>query len=469
MVFANLIFLYLFLPCNIILYYLFKNKTYRNALLIAFSLFFYAWGEPVWVFVLMFSVGVDYLNGLRIERCRGTKKAKWALLTSLIVNLSLLGVFKYAGFLVQSINYMFLLDLPVPTFELPIGISFYTFQTLSYVIDVYRGHVKVQSSYSKLLMYVSLFPQLVAGPIVRYSQIAEQIDKRTTTWQDLSLGLSRIICGLTKKVLIANTAGSLLKNYTLADPATLSVGGAWFGILLFSLQIYYDFSGYSDMAIGLGQLFGFRFAENFNYPYLSRSVSEFWRRWHISLSSFFRDYVYIPLGGNRRHVTLNLFIVWFLTGLWHGPSWNFVLWGLYFGAFIALERHFLAKILARLPAVVSHIYLLFVAMIGWAIFYFTDTASLVAYLKVMFGLSGAPLFDSTLGFVVANHLFWLILAILFCGPLVPKAKSFLVRFATHRQMCAVRVAQGASCLVLLVICTALLVGQSFNPFLYFRF
>lgn len=469
MVFSNLIFLYLFLPLNIILYYLSKNKTYRNLVLILFSLLFYAWGEPVWVFVLMFSVGVDFCNGRIIERSRGRLAAKLALALSVGVNLSLLGLFKYSGFLVSSVNAALGLALPVPQFILPIGISFYSFQAISYVVDVYRGDVAAQKSYYKLLMYVSLYPQLVAGPIVRYSQIAAEVDDRRTTSQDVSLGLTRMLCGLTKKVLIANVAGKLLEGFTGAPAGTLSVAGAWFGMLLFGLQIYYDFSGYSDMAIGLGQVFGFHYQENFNYPYISRSVTEFWRRWHISLSSFFRDYVYIPLGGNRRRQYLNLFIVWFLTGLWHGPSWNFVLWGLYFGVFIALERLFLSKVLGKLPALFSHLYLLLVALLGWTLFYFEDFGKLRAYLGVMFGLSGAPLWDSKVGLVILNNLLWLTVALLFCLPVVPHVKAWIARYASHRQMVLVRLGETAMNLVLLFLCTSLLVGQSFNPFLYFRF
>lgn len=468
MVFSNLIFLYLFLPANIILYYLFKNKFYRNLLLIAFSLFFYAWGEPVWVFVLMFSVGIDYCNGRIIERYRGRAIAKAALAFSVIVNLSLLGLFKYSGLIVTSLNALLPVSIPVPQFALPIGISFYSFQALSYVIDVYRGDVAAQHRYYKLLLYVSLYPQLVAGPIVRYSHIAAEIDERHTTAQDISIGLTRLICGLTKKVLIANTAGDLLQNFT-TDSANLSVGGAWLGMLLFTLQIYYDFSGYSDMAIGLGQLFGFHYRENFNYPYISKSATEFWRRWHISLGSFFRDYLYIPLGGNRRHLYRNLLIVWFLTGLWHGASWNFVLWGLYYGFFIALEKLFLGKVLRKLPSLFSHLYLLLITLVGWTLFYFTDFGALGRYLKVMFGLSGAPLWDVRSEILLMNNLFWGIAALLFCLPIVPCFKHFLARHMREGGMAVVRCFEILINLTLLFICTALLVGQSFNPFLYFRF
>lgn len=469
MVFSNLIFLYLFLPANLLLYYLTKKTAYRNAILILFSLFFYAWGEPVWVFVLVFSVGIDYCNGRMIDENRGRPLAKIALGFSAVLNLSLLGLFKYSGLLVSTLNSLLGLSLPAPSFSLPIGISFYSFQALSYVLDVYRGRTPVQKRYDKLLLYVSLYPQLVAGPIVRYSDIAKEIDSRRASAADFARGLTRFLCGLGKKVFFANIAGELLAPYVGADTASLSVAGAWAGMLLFTLQIYYDFSGYSDMAIGLGRMFGFHYRENFNYPYISRSATEFWRRWHISLSSFFRDYVYIPLGGGRRHTVRNLLVVWFLTGLWHGASWNFVFWGLYYGALILLERLFLRRILQKLPALFSHLYLLFITVTGWTIFYFTDSARLLTQLKIMFGLTGAPLWDVGLQIVLVNHIFWLAAAVILCLPLVPAFQRLLARHCSAAQLAGVRVLEAAMDLLLLALCTCLLVGQSFNPFLYFRF
>lgn len=467
MVFANLIFLYLFLPANLILYYLLKKDIWRNVALIAFSLFFYAWGEPVWVFVLIFSVGIDYWNGRVIEKCRGTRRAKMALILSVAVNLSLLGLFKYSGMLVSTLNALLPFDFPVPSFTLPIGISFYSFQAVSYVVDVYRGQVRAQEKYYKVLMYVSLYPQLVAGPIVRYSDIASEIDSRSASAQDIMAGLTRMICGLTKKVVIANTAGELLKPHLMGGVS--SVAGAWYGILLFTLQIYYDFSGYSDMAIGLGRLFGFHYLENFNYPYISKSASEFWRRWHISLGGFFRDYVYIPLGGNRSHLYLNLLVVWFLTGLWHGAHWNFVLWGLFYGGLIALERVWLGDKLKRAPAFVPYLYAVGVTLIGWTIFYFTDTGALLAHLGVMFGLSGKPLWDMKLGIMILNNLYWLVVAVAFCLPIVPRVKQAFAARCNEKQMLLIRVGECVMDVLLLLVCTCLLVGESFNPFLYFRF
>ena len=351
MVFASLIFLFLFLPLNLLMYYSTKNAAWRNILLIIFSLVFYGWGEPIWITLMIFSALLDYINGRVIEKFRGTILAKIGLLSSIVINLGFLATFKYSSFIVENVNAIFGTSFNLPHFALPIGISFYTFQTISYTVDVYRNEVKAQKSFLKFMMFVSLYHQLVAGPIVRYSHIADEIDNRKEKLADISRGLSRFCIGLFKKVIIANVAAELVKKYmgdnsaplSMTDLSALTTGAAWFGLILFAIQIYFDFSGYSDMAIGLGWMFGFHYHENFKYPYTATSISDFWRRWHISLSSFFKDYVYIPLGGNRKHVYLNLFIVWFLTGLWHGASWNFIFWGLYFFIFISLEKSFLLE------------------------------------------------------------------------------------------------------------------------------
>lgn len=467
MVFANLLFIYLFLPLNILLYFLSKKIVWRNLVLVAFSFVFYAWGEPVWVMLLLFSASFDYMHGRMIERYRGTWLAKAAVVSSLVINLSLLGTFKYSGFFVRNLNAVFGTQLLVPSFALPIGISFYTFQTISYVIDVYRGDTKAQTNPVYYLLYLSMYHQLVAGPIVRYRDIDREICSRATDAAAFSEGLTRFIFGLAKKVLIANTAGDLASQYLDGDLAGLTVAGAWFGTLLFSLQIYYDFSGYSDMAIGLGRIFGFHYRENFNYPYISKSATEFWRRWHISLGSFFRDYVYIPLGGNRRHQYLNLAIVWFLTGLWHGASWNFILWGLYFGALIALEKKFLHQALERIPAFFSHLYLLLLAALGWVLFYFTDMKRLGQFLRILFG--GAPLWDSRVEISIVNNLFWLLAAILFCAPIVKSVKAFVSKWLNGNQLSVALICQTAVNVMLLTVSTAMLVGQSYNPFLYYRF
>ena len=466
MIFASLIFLYAFLPLNLILYYGSSTIKARNLVLIVFSLFFYAWGEPVWVCLLLFSAFADYIHGRVIESTH-KQSVKWAMvISSLVVNLGLLVIFKYSGFFVSNINGLLGTGFAVPNFALPIGISFYSFQTISYTIDVYRGEVKAQHSFLDFLMYVSLYPQLVAGPIVRYSVIADEISNRRSNIYDISEGISRFLIGLGKKVVIANVAGALATKYMDAELGTLSMAGAWFGVIMFSLQIYFDFAGYSDMAIGLGWMFGFHYDENFIFPYISKSITEFWRRWHISLGSFFRDYVYIPLGGNRKHQTFNIFVVWFLTGLWHGASWNFILWGLYFGVLLIIEKKYLLKKLESLPSIVGHVYLLFLAVIGWAIFYFTDLGQLFGYLGTMFGIGVTGLCDPGLEITVMNNIFWIVFALVACTPFVKKAKEWIIgKFGTT----LVYSLQIPLNICILFLCTAMLAGQSYNPFLYFRF
>lgn len=472
MVFSNLFFIYLFLPLNLILYYAVPNKTWKNVVLLLFSLFFYSWGEPVWVFLLMLTAFLDYTWAKCIEYFNLTgqqRRKKMALIASLVFDLGMLGVFKYSGFVVENINLLTGLSLPVPQIALPIGISFYTFQTISYVLDVYRGQVAAQKRYYKYLMYLSSYHQLVAGPIVRYSDVAAEIENRTVSAQDFSEGITRFCLGLTKKVVVANVAGSLAGNYLDADLASLSVAGAWFGVLLYTLQIYYDFSAYSDMAIGLGRMFGFHYHQNFNYPYIAKSVTEFWRRWHISLSSFFRDYVYIPLGGKYRHQIFNICVVWFLTGLWHGASWNFILWGVFYGALLIVEKLGLLKVLEKIPSVFSHFYLLFLTLIGWTIFYTTDLGKLGGYFGVMFGLSGNALSDPQLSITFMNNLFWLIAAVLFCMPITQLVKRWAQAQRSEGVRAGISIVNAIMNVMLLFVCTAMLVGDSYNPFLYFRF
>lgn len=472
MVFSNLFFIYLFLPLNLILYYAVPNKTWKNVVLLLFSLFFYSWGEPVWVFLLMLTAFLDYTWAKCIEYFNLTgqqRRKKIALIASLVFDLGMLGVFKYSGFVVENINLLTGLSLPVPQIALPIGISFYTFQTISYVLDVYRGQVAAQKRYYKYLMYLSSYHQLVAGPIVRYSDVAAEIENRTVSAQDFSEGITRLCLGLTKKVVVANVAGSLAGNYLDADLASLSVAGAWFGVLLYTLQIYYDFSAYSDMAIGLGRMFGFHYHQNFNYPYIAKSVTEFWRRWHISLSSFFRDYVYIPLGGKYRHQIFNICVVWFLTGLWHGASWNFILWGVFYGALLIVEKLGLLKVLEKIPSVFSHLYLLFLTLIGWTIFYTTDLGKLGGYFGVMFGLSGNTFSDPQLSITFMNNLFWLIAAVLFCMPITQLVKRWAQAQRSEGVRAGISIVNAIMNVMLLFVCTAMLVGDSYNPFLYFRF
>lgn len=469
MVFADLTFLYMFLPLNIILYFISKNINYRNIVLVSFSMFFYAWGEPVWIVLLIFSGGIDYIHGLLVEKYRGTIGAKLAVASSLILNLGLLAIFKYSAFFISSVNGGFGTTFNVPNFALPIGISFYTFQTISYVIDVYRNEVKPQKSFLKFMLFVSLYHQLVAGPIVRYSQIANEIDNRTTDVRDISTGITRFIFGLTKKVVVANVAGTLCSKYLNSDLSNLSVGGVWFGVMMFAIQIYYDFSGYSDMAIGLGKIFGFHYGENFCYPYISASATEFWRRWHISLGSFFRDYLYIPLGGNRKHQYLNLFIVWFATGFWHGASWNFIIWGMFWGALVMMEKKFLLGYFAKMPWYISRIYMFFVIIVSWAIFYFTDLSQLVQCLKIMFGFSGQQLWDIGTQITIENNIFWIAIAFFFTMPMLKGFNNVFANELSEKQQKILLWFQPVINIILLIVSTAMLNGQSYNPFLYFRF
>lgn len=466
MVFSNTLFLYLFLPINLIQYYAVKSKKWKNFILIIFSLAFYAWGEPVWIFLLIFSSLVDYGHGLFIEKYRGTKLAKIGLLSSICINLGLLITFKYSAFLYENLNTIFNLSLEIPKFSLPIGISFYTFQTLSYTVDVYKGEVKAQKNFSKFLMYVSLYHQLVAGPIVRYSDVEEEIESRVTTVENFSRGISRFTIGLAKKVLIANVAGQFVTQYMNSDLSSITVLEAWFGIAMFTIQIYFDFSGYSDMAIGLGKMFGFTYMENFNYPYISKSATEFWRRWHISLGSFFRDYVYIPLGGNRKNMIFNLFVVWFLTGIWHGASWNFILWGLYFGILVYLEKKILFRVLNKIPKIFSHIYLIVALLVGWTLFYFTDVNRAFEYIKILFGFTNNEFTNNELKLVFINNIYWILIAIVASTPIYPYLKQYIgqSRIKPFGQVVEVLLN-----VVIMICCTSMLIASSYNPFLYFRF
>ena len=462
MVFSNLFFIYLFLPLNLILYFVVKNRTWQNIALLGFSLFFYAWGEPVWVFMLMLTAFLDYTWARCIEYFRQsgqTRRVKIALAASLIFDLGMLGVFKYSGFLIENINLLTGLNLPVPQIALPIGISFYTFQTISYVLDVYRGQVPAQKTYYKYLMYLSSYHQLVAGPIVRYSDVAAEIENRTVSVQDFSEGITKFCVGLTKKVVVANTAGQLVAQYMDGQLAGLSVAGAWFGALLYAIQLYYDFSAYSDMAIGLGRMFGFHYHINFNYPYIAKSVTEFWRRWHISLSSFFRDYVYIPLGGNRKHQIFNICIVWLLTGLWHGASWTFVLWGLWHGLFSVLEdsgalpvKRFKGKLLGR-------VYTLLVVVLGFTLFRADTLSQAGAMFAAMFTGVGLDWTGTVTVCSLLTPVFFLTLvfALLLSFPV---AKRIQPKNDTATLIGA---------LVLLVLCMFNLSAGTFNPFIYFRF
>ena len=467
MVFSSLIFLFIFFPLTLLLYFIARNIKTKNFILVVASLIFYSWGEPVWVILLIFSSILDYTVSHAIEKHRNQPITKFYLAVSVIINLGLLAIFKYSGFFISTINSAFGLSLPEPAFSLPIGISFYTFQTMSYSIDVYRGNVKAQKSFMNFLMFVSLFPQLIAGPIVRYSDIEDQISERAVTTEAFSAGMTRFMAGLGKKVLIANYAGSLATSL-LKDIDSAAVMSVWFGVLFYAFQIYFDFSGYSDMAIGLGKMFGFDYPENFKYPYISTSITEFWRRWHITLSSFFRDYVYIPLGGNRVGVPrqiLNLLIVWGLTGLWHGASWNFVLWGLYYFFFLCLEKFILKKFFDKIPSPIRWLYSMSVVLVGWMIFYFDDFQTLITAFSVAFGHAGNAFTDPVSETLVINNVPFILIAAIASTPVLNVIRR-LVEKSSPLTESILRIVYN---IVMLILCVASLVGSTYNPFLYFRF
>ena len=471
MVFSSLLFLFRFLPAVLLLYYICPRR-WRNGLLFAASLIFYAWGEPIYVSLLLFSTGVDYLHGRLVSRYRSqgdTKKARLAVASSVCINLGLLAFFKYADFLLGAVNGAFHLSLPLIGVSLPIGISFYTFQTMSYTIDIYRGQAPVQKNIIAFGAYVSMFPQLIAGPIVRYQTVAEELNVRRETTEDISLGVRRFLLGLGKKVLLANRFGLLWDGIRLLPGGERTILMSWLGIAAFGLQIYYDFSGYSDMAIGLGRMMGFHFPENFSHPYLSKSITEFWRRWHISLGTWFREYVYIPLGGNRKgplRQVVNILVVWMLTGIWHGAGWNFLAWGLYFGLLLILEKFVWLRRLERLPSWMGHLYALALVYVGWVLFAFDSLSLGQAYLASMFGRSGEPLFDRQTLYLAYNYGVVLLAGILGAGTW-PVRLAGRIRERISRP-CWI-VLENLSLLLLLVLCVAYLVDAGYNPFLYFRF
>lgn len=462
MLFSSVTFIYLFIPAILIVYFI-TPKRFRNYVLLAFSLFFYFSGEPKYSILLIASSVSDYLHSLFIEKHRGKKSAKIALISAMVINLLMLGVFKYSDFVISSINEIFGLALPLTYLPLPIGISFFTFQTMSYTIDVYRGDVKAEKNLFSFATFVSLFPQLIAGPIVRYSDIASELHERKITSKDFSEGVRRFIIGLSKKVFIANILGELCLIFKDSNEKTVLF--YWMYAFAYSFQIYFDFSGYSDMAIGLGKMFGFSFPENFNYPYISRSVTEFWRRWHITLSVWFRDYVYIPLGGNRvskPRWLLNILIVWFLTGLWHGASWNFVIWGLMYGFLLVLEKLFLGKFIKK-SAFVGHLYVILVTVIGFVIFNASSSAEVFSDLGGMFGFNNIPFLNDITLYYLKSYGLVFVLAFLASTPYF---KTLFNKLSDKKIMA---ILEPVTIGVLLIIVTGYLVDGSFNPFLYFRF
>ena len=467
MVFSNLTFLYIFLPLCLFFYFITKNTAVRNIVLLIFSLVFYAYGEPKYIALLIATVLVDYIGGLLIDKFRGTKLARLFVFVTATVTLASLALFKYADFFTVNANSLFNLNITPLGLALPIGISFYTFQALTYVVDVYRGKVTVQKNFFKLLLYVSMFPQLIAGPIVRYSDVDRQLSERTVTLTGAASGAVRFCVGLLKKTIIANYAGELCKRLIGGELTNLTFLGAFVGILAFTIQIYFDFSAYSDMAIGLGKIFGFDFPENFNYPYCATSINDFWKRWHISLSSFFKDYVYIPLGGNRKHWAFNMLLVWVLTGFWHGASWNYVLWGLYYFFFLMLEKLYIGDALKKLP-VINRIYSLMVIMVGWAFFYFEDMSRLRQFFIALGMRNGlSSLTEKT---VIINYIVVIVLGIVFSLPWARVWRNIARLFEGRKFTNALlNIIYVLFTLAALLISTASLVGDSFNPFLYFRF
>lgn len=486
MVFSQLTFLYYFLPIVMIVYF-FSSDKIRNVLIFITGLFFYAWGEPFYVCLMLFSTAIDYIAGrLMAKYDDDNKKRKICLIVSVCMNVGLLAIFKYSDFLIDSFNGVFGTSVTNPVVlvnkalnslyplglnekrvELPIGISFYTFQSMSYTIDLYLRNIKVQKSFLNFASYVSLFPQIVAGPIVRYEDVANELESRTVNIAKISAGIGLFVKGLAKKVLLANNIGMVWTQVKAMDYSTISVATAWLGIIAFAFQIYFDFSGYSDMATGLGKMLGFEFPKNFDHPYISKSISEFWRRWHITLGSWFRSYVYIPLGGNRNgnfKTYRNLFITWALTGLWHGASWNFILWGLFFGVLIIIERLGFGKILEKLPSAVSMLYTFVMVLFGWVLFDTDTLADAGRYYAAMFG-AGGSLVDSYARYTIASNAVMLVLCILISGGL----GSRLISFCEEKNKRASAVAGVAVKIGGLLICTAYLVGATYNPFLYFRF
>ena len=471
MVFSSLVFLSIFLPVVLILHMAIPNLKVKNGLLLAASLLFYAYGEPVYVFLMLANALLNYCFALLIHHNR----SKVWLVLAVLVNLGILGVFKYTGFLMSNLNALLGIHLPVPQIALPVGISFFTFQALSYVIDVYREDVAVQKSYAKLLLYISFFPQLIAGPIVRYKDIALEIDNRSASPRQIAFGLRRFIVGLGKKVLIANAMGAAADYMFNHGAANLNMIGAWIGAVAYLMQIYYDFSAYSDMAIGLGKMFGFHFKENFNHPYIADSVQNFWRRWHISLSTFFRDYVYIPLGGNRKgkyRTVLNRIIVFFLTGLWHGANWTFIAWGLFHGFFLLLEEFI--PLIKKLPKVLRHIYTLLTVTLGFVLFRADSIGEALVFIGKMF--AGTDFSAATMSFTVQAltpyFLFMLLMAIFCCGPfdtLAEQVRRLEEKEVLTKKETAVQNISFVLCCLLLVWCMIRLAGGSYNPFIYFRF
>lgn len=475
MVFSSLTFLYLFLPFVLVFYYIMPRQL-RNLFILITGLFFYAWGEPIYVFIMIASTLIDYFAGLVIYKFGGNKTTRrLALIVSVVMNLSLLGFFKYSNFIVENINSIFHTSFGAPTALLPIGISFFTFQSMSYTIDLYRGNIEVQKNPITFAAFVTLFPQIVAGPIVRYEDVAAELKERHLDLDTIWHGILRFCAGIGKKVLIANNIGTLWDSVKVMDINTVPVATAWLGIAAYTLQIYFDFSGYSDMAIGLGEMLGFHFPENFNYPYMSKSISEFWRRWHMTLSEWFKSYVYFPLGGSRKgfgRTIFNTAVVWLLTGIWHGASWNFITWGVMYGILIIIEKLVITLlkkknkeyILDKIPGFIKHIYAMLLVMLGWVLFDTKDLPTAFSYMKRMFSF-GSTFADEHTVYFLMNFGLLFVIAIIGCTILV---KNLAQKFTAKVPSCS-HVLSVVYMIVIMLIATSYLVDASYNPFLYFNF
>lgn len=482
MVFSSLLFLYIFLPVNLLCYAALSDIRKKNICLLVSSLIFYAWASPRYLLVMLLMVLINYIGALGVESFRNTRMAHYVLVADIALSMGILGYFKYLGFICGISKFIVGVPKVIPQIVLPVGISFYTFQLVSYVVDVYRREVRANRSYWGVLLYASLFHQCIAGPIVRYKDVERELKRRKTGIEDINEGISRFTIGLAKKTLLANSCASIVDSVlpeSIAQLGTVTVLGSWFGMLMYALEIYLDFSAYSDMAIGLGRIAGFHYKENFNYPYVSDSITDFWRRWHISLGTFFRDYLYIPLGGNRKGLKrqiFNMFIVWSLTGLWHGASANFILWGMYFFVFLALEKAVLLSRFDSMPAVAGWItrrlYTFIIVLFGWVLFRFSDFSMLGTCLKAMFGLNGNSFTDTETNTMIANNIYFVIAAVIasmpLCRNITQKMRKAAVSGGIAVTYCYSAI-NAALPVVLLILSTIALVGNSYNPFIYFRF
>lgn len=468
MVFSSLTFLFVFLPIVLLIYYI-SPRPLKNFVILLFSLIFYAWGEPKFIFLIILSILINYIGALQIvKNSSDTEKRKFIFITLLLIDISILFFFKHYGFIISSIGSLFGIDLVIRDIPLPLGISFYTFQQISYIIDVYTKKTKVQKNLINFAAYITMFPQLIAGPIVKYNDIESQLKNRNENLTQFSSGVHRFIIGLGKKVLLANSIGAIWSEIKVIPLNEISILTSWIGIIAFALQIYFDFSGYSDMAIGLAKMFGFEFLENFNYPYISKSVTEFWRRWHISVGTWFREYLYIPLGGNKKGNLIqirNLFVVWFTTGLWHGASFNFIAWGIYFGVILFIEKIIFKNILNKLPSFLCHIYTLILVLIGWVIFDMNTLSSAMEYISIMFGLSNNLVVDKLSLFILSNNIVILLIGIICSTTLLPNVFKKL-RCSLKKSNIFIIISMY---LIIFILSISYLVGESFNPFLYFRF